>query len=264
MSQKVIAPVRSKRVYTLASGTSEHISAHCCVAADGKSIPPMIIFSGGFPGGPYQRNGPVNAVYGHSPSGFMDSELYYQWFTKCFLPHAVKERPLVLLQDGHSSHLSLRLVEKAIENEVVLVCLPPHTTHVLQPLDVAVYRSLKASFSCLVNSAKLLNSNIWISKAKFTGVFKLAFEESFTMRSIIEGFRKCGIYPLNPDAIDKSFITPSQQIPKNVTLTAGTPAPSEMPAIEEEPEIDDTEVEGNGAQRPCPADLALRAVEGSI
>ena len=40
--------------------------------------------------------------------------------------------------DAHASNLSIGLIDKAIENNVILLCLPPHTTHMLQPLDVAV------------------------------------------------------------------------------------------------------------------------------
>ena len=44
----------------------------------------------------------------------------------------------MLLTDGHKSHLTLEVVDLCIKNEVILFCLPPHTTHALQPLDVAV------------------------------------------------------------------------------------------------------------------------------
>ena len=76
MSLKVPVPVHLEWVYTLAAGTSQHISDHCCIAADGKGIPPMIIFRFTW------RPKPVEET--------MDSEVYYQWFTRRFLPHAVR------------------------------------------------------------------------------------------------------------------------------------------------------------------------------
>jgi hypothetical protein len=45
--------------------------------------------------------------------------------------------------DNHDSHISKGIVEAAIENDVVLVGLPSHTTHILQPLDVHVIGPLK-------------------------------------------------------------------------------------------------------------------------
>ena len=45
--------------------------------------------------------------------------------------------------DNHESHISIPLIELAIANNVCLLGLPPHTTHILQPLDVGVFGPLK-------------------------------------------------------------------------------------------------------------------------
>lgn len=142
-TQKVVVPIRQKHAHSLAVATSEHISVHCCVNAAGSAIPPMVIFSGSLPGGPYHKNGPINALYSASESGFMNKHMYFEWFEKCFLKHCVPERPVLLIQDGASSHVSVPLLKSAIANDVILLSLPPKTTHILQPLDVAVYRKMK-------------------------------------------------------------------------------------------------------------------------
>ena len=58
--------------------------------------------------------------------------------------------PLVLsvliIEDGHSSHISTQVIEEACKNDVYLLCLPAHTTHIMQPLDVAVFKSLKGNY----------------------------------------------------------------------------------------------------------------------
>ena len=41
--------------------------------------------------------------------------------------------------DGHGSHISFNTAHKAKEANVHIVCLPPHTSSALQPLDVGVY-----------------------------------------------------------------------------------------------------------------------------
>ena len=53
----------------------------------------------------------------------------------------------MLVLDGHSSHYQPELIKYAKENEVILVYLPPHTTHETQPLDTSVFRSLKRNWS---------------------------------------------------------------------------------------------------------------------
>ena len=58
-----------------------------------------------------------------------------------------------------------------IATDVILLCLPPNNTHVLQHLDVAVYKSLKSLSSKLINKAWLLKSDIWVSREFFSAIF---------------------------------------------------------------------------------------------
>ena len=64
-----------------------------------------------------------------------------------FLKYAVPGRPLLLLLDGHSSHFTLELVQTAAEQDVVIFCLPPHTTADSQPFDTSVFGPLKSYWS---------------------------------------------------------------------------------------------------------------------
>ncbi|WAQ93895.1 hypothetical protein MAR_006366 [Mya arenaria] len=98
--------------------TKEHISVHCCINAAGNALPPMIIFTNTLPGGP------INATYACSDSGFMDQYLYFQWFEIVFLQYAVPQRPLLLIQDGALSHVSVPLIRSAVANDVILLYLP--------------------------------------------------------------------------------------------------------------------------------------------
>ena len=92
----------------------------------------------------YQNDGPPNATYSESPNGFIDRDIYAEWFEKNFLPHASKQIPLLLLQDGAAAHISPRLIDMAIANDIILLCFPPKLTNILQPCDVVVYRRMKA------------------------------------------------------------------------------------------------------------------------
>jgi len=82
-------------------------------------------------------------TYSLSNGGWIDTELFKQWFFQHFLCHAGSSRPLLLLLDGHSSHFNLDLVTMARDNDVVIYTLGPHTTHEMQLLDVAVFGPLK-------------------------------------------------------------------------------------------------------------------------
>ena len=130
-SEKVIARKNAQHVYSQSRGTSEHITLLCGASAAGMALPPMIIFSKAFPGGSYKFDGPDDAVYAKSESGWIDSELFLAWMKKVFLKYCGSPRPVILFVDGHASHVNLDVIDLARENDIILFCLPPHTTHAL-------------------------------------------------------------------------------------------------------------------------------------
>ena len=78
-----------------------------------------------------------------SPNGWTDDFLCMEWFKKSFIPQATmwnrSGKPILLIYDGHGSHETSELCHLAQDNNIILFCLPPHTTHKLQPLDVGVF-----------------------------------------------------------------------------------------------------------------------------
>jgi hypothetical protein len=50
----------------------------------------------------------------------------------------------MILFDGHSSHITTEVIKFYIAKKILLICLPPHTTHMLQPLDVGVFSPLNS------------------------------------------------------------------------------------------------------------------------
>ena len=62
-------------------------------------------------------DGPAGAFYNVSPNGWITSQLFIDWFKRVFLPCIQKiPGPHLLLLDGHSSHMSLELIQLARDN----------------------------------------------------------------------------------------------------------------------------------------------------
>lgn len=59
-------------------------------------------------------------------------------------------RPLLLLFDGYLSHLSLDLIDSGDRLGIQFVCLPANATHLIQPLDIAVFSAFKKSIRAMV------------------------------------------------------------------------------------------------------------------
>ena len=53
------------------------------------------------------------------------------------------ERPMLLIFDGHLTHILVAIYEKAIHAGIHIVKLPPHVTDKLQPLDITCFSPLK-------------------------------------------------------------------------------------------------------------------------
>lgn len=139
----------------------------------------------------------------------MDSELFNGWLRNHFAKSIPPARPVVLLLDGHSSHINLETAKHAKEEGNLLHCLPPHTTHVLQPCDVGFFKPMKANWNKCVAKYICDNSGETISKFTFARVFKEAWNETIKPATLINSFKGSGICPLNRNAIAAHKIIPT-------------------------------------------------------
>jgi len=89
-----------------------------------------------------------------SENGWTDNFLCKEWFKNSFtvFPRQLHEMNLaspffLSTYDGHSSHEKLKPINLTCTHNIILFCLPPHTTHKLQPLDVGVFGPLQCAWS---------------------------------------------------------------------------------------------------------------------
>ena len=128
---------------SIGPGNKSQLTVIACVSAIDQCIPPFVIFDTKRLNMVWRNGEVVGTSYGLSSNGWVDSELFRGWLSEHFLSPAVNASPLLLLLGGHSSHYQPQLIKYAREFGVIMFCLPPHTTHKSQPLDVSVFKSLK-------------------------------------------------------------------------------------------------------------------------
>ena len=107
---KVVSLVSQKHPYAITSGEKVQITVLACASASGYTIPPMVVFDRKHLQIEMTRDEVPGTFYGLSNNGWMDTELFEEWFKNHFLVHAPSVRPLVLLLNGHSSHYSPSLL----------------------------------------------------------------------------------------------------------------------------------------------------------
>lgn len=111
-------------------------------------------------------------MYSVSQSGWMEADNFLSWFEKLFLPavaHLLSTGPVVLFVDSHFSHLFLPLIRTAKEKGVHLYCLPPHTKHILQPMDVGVLGPMKKAWKKILKEYKTNTLSANATKEVFPG-----------------------------------------------------------------------------------------------
>ena len=111
-----------------------------CVSATGHAIPPYVIFDAKGMNYEWMKGEVPGTRYGLSDTGWVDTELFKGWLVKHLLKHSVVGRPLFLVLDGHSTRYQPDTIKFACQNGVIMMCLPPHTTHESQPLDASVFK----------------------------------------------------------------------------------------------------------------------------
>ena len=78
--------------------------------------------------------------------------------------------------------------------------MPPHASHLLQPLDVGYFSLLKTAYSKQVEHL-VKNKIHHITKVEFLPAFKKAFDQAFTLSNIQGAFRGSSIFPFDPEAV---------------------------------------------------------------
>lgn len=106
----------------------------------------------------------------------------------------------LLVLDGHESHHSDEFEEYCKHYNIITLCMPPHSSHILQPLDVGCFGPLKKAYGRQIED--MMRAHIsHITKDDFFLAFHAAFLDAMTKSNIQGGFRGAGLIPFNPESV---------------------------------------------------------------
>jgi hypothetical protein len=162
-------------------------------------------------------------------NGWTTNKLGFEWlkhFDRHTKNRTVGVRRLLIL-DGHESHYSLEFQDFCKENNIFTLCMPPQSSHLLQPLDVGCFSPLKKAYSQQVESL-IRNYINHITKLEFLPAVEAAFDQAFTTANICSAFRGAGLVLLQPEAVlsklDVQLRTPNPPTLVGVPWEARTPS----------------------------------------
>jgi hypothetical protein len=126
----------------------------------------------------------------------------------------------LLLLDGHVSHLSYRFCDFASKHKIIVLCLPPHTTHVLQPCDVGAFGPLESAWRKEVTLMSLANQPI--HKGNLLATYSRARLRAITGPVVRGAWQKTGIWPTDFNMIPTAAFEPA----KITTIKSAQPLPT--------------------------------------
>jgi len=169
------------------------ITVVCCMNDVGMFLPPMIIYLRVRMKPSFMDKAPPGALGMSTKSGWINEELFDSWFDH-FLKSAVpgsSNEPTLLILDGHSSHVkNISVIKKARENNVVILSLPSHCTHRLQPLDVSFFKGLNARHNSVVQTWHRSHPGRSVTEAEFGELFHKAYGDAASVKKSCKWIQK--------------------------------------------------------------------------
>ena len=123
-----------------------------------------------------------------------------------------KDKPVLLITDGHSSrgHLDARMLWE--NHKVMILVLPPHSSALLQPLDLSLNGEFKRVFSEYIDLTNYISKAEKRQKVMETALLSLTKVNNNMMCTILDGWRKTGLMPMNIHSVLSSTMV--RDIPK--------------------------------------------------
>jgi hypothetical protein len=194
-------------------GNREWITIVPAICADGTTLPTSIIMSSEA----YDiwdtwveeippTDDQINVT--STPTGWTNQKLGLAWLKRFdqFTKKKARRSWRLLICDGHGSHVTKEFLDYSIKNRIMVMVLPSHSSHTLQPLDVGVFGPLSSYYSSeLLRQQQRSQGLLLVVKADFYRLFKSAYASSFTEANIIAAFEATGIWPMDRTVVTKRF-----------------------------------------------------------
>lgn len=184
----------------------EHITLVLCVAADGKQLTPGLILP--------LKQLPQSCreyigyyAFSGSEKGWMNRVIFREWVCNVFIPEAKKRRDelgdasdrIFLLLDSHSSRRAPVTLQHLKDENIDVVTIPAHSSHILQPLDLTVFAAFKnylRSNLSFKDATTADQKRACVLKATHKALYFSLYPET-----VQSGFARAGIHPFDPALI---------------------------------------------------------------
>ena len=180
---------------------------------------------------------PRKAMFAHTESGYINQDLFRRWINAVLIPDVERrraelgmpEQQAFLIMDNCSAHTETAVTRLLEEHGIVPLNIPPHGSHIYQPLDRVAFSSFKA----MLRSAIPIDAD-----SQTTRLFKVleSWEKATKTRTIIGSFKLSGLryhvhdedlfVTFDPEAVvtPNGHEIPTEPLPRPVRHRPATPS----------------------------------------
>jgi len=145
---RVLASSRKKKAYLKAPENREWVLIIECISATGRKLRCAVIFKGKSLQTTWFPSSIPGWLYTTSENGWTSNEIGVEWLQRIFIPETATSNSQwrLLILDGHGSHIDIEFLWLCKQHRIYLLFLPAHSSHVVQPLDLAPFSVIKSSY----------------------------------------------------------------------------------------------------------------------
>ena len=207
---------KSNKPQAITSPRSTTVTLIACANAAGTALPPYYVFKGKRTNSELLKGALPGTGIALTETGWSNKTVFKTYLQDHFLKYAQAginvDDHILLIYDGRACHVSLDVIEWAKE-KIILFVLPPHTSHMLQPLDVGCFGPFK--------SAYYSECSLWMARQRGEVITKYimceiackAYSKTMTPANILASFRKTGISPFKSDVVPLDKFIPAESFP---------------------------------------------------
>ena len=233
-STRIIVDSTARTHWQAHPGRQEWVTVVECICADGTMIDPFVIFKGATNNGQKYAQDLPGWTFTSTEKGWTSNYHGLEWLTLVFdakTRDRANGQTRLLICDGHGSHVTGGFLTYCMKNDIQLIVLPPHSSHILQPLDVAIFGPLKKALTRAMQpyhyaQVRRIQKNEWIQ------AYAQARRASLTEENIRSGWRGAGLVPFDPKKALR-FLSPepaARQV--NEQMAPTTPKRQFFPSIQ--------------------------------
>src|SRR6266699_1100653 len=174
-----------------------------CISANGRHLHLLIIFKGKdvqqqwFPEEDIEAF--KNWKFESSPKGWTSDDIAVRWLNTVFIPQTwvLRNRSRLLIVNSHGNHITDDFIYGCFNSNIYLLFLPPHTSHILQPLDLSVFGPIKTYYRIAIGNLIYQSDDCPMDKRGFLECYSKTRQHSLNENNILAGWKAIRLWPIN-------------------------------------------------------------------